>query len=129
MKGCGGVPGQDVQNLPVELGECRGPAGVQVQDAKRFPTLDVDHGFLGVGARHGPQRKDHDGAQPLRHNALRRLQIHLRLRQILGDDGSLLPERQLDGGLAWCDALWRKPKAAAAARQFHFEHARGVRFE
>ncbi len=120
IENAGGVGGEGVEDLAVELREGSGAAGVEIKDAEKIAALDVDHGFLGVGAGQGVERDDHDGAKALGDDALRGLQIHFGLREIFGDDRRLLLERKLDGGLAGREAFGRKAKAAAAAREFYF---------
>ena len=129
VQNAGGVGGEGVENLAVELGEGGGAARVQVEDTEKIAALHTDHGFLGVGAGHGVERNDYYGAKALGDDALRGLQVHIGLREIFGDDRRLLLEGKLNGGLAGREAFRWKAQAAATACQLHFERAGDVRFE
>src|SRR5713101_4900250 len=129
IEDAGGVGGERVQDLAVEFGEGGRAARIQVENAEEFSALDVDHGFLGVCAGHGEKRNHDDGAEALRDDALRGLQIHVGLREVFRDYRRVLLQRELDGGLAGCEALGRKTKSAAAPGEFYFERAAGIGFE
>ena len=128
-KNAGGVGGEGVEDLAIEFGESRGPARVQIENAEKVAALDVDHRLIGVGARHGVQRNDHHGAQALRDDALRGLQIHVGLREIFGDHRGLSAQRELNGGLTRRETFGRQTHAAAAPRQTNFQHSLVVGFQ
>src|SRR5713226_6584029 len=50
VEDAGGVGGQGVENLTVERGEGGGAARIEVENAEEIAALDIEHGFLGVGA-------------------------------------------------------------------------------
>ncbi len=93
VENAGGVCRKSVENLAIEFGKSRGAPRIQIKNAEEITAPDIDHRFLGVCAGHRPERNHHDGAKPLRHDALRGLQIHVGLREILGDDRRLLLDR------------------------------------
>ncbi len=129
IQNAGRVSGQCVQDLAVQLGERSRAARIHVQNAKERAAFDVEHGLLGVGARQGVERNDHHGAQALRHDALRRLQIHVGLREIFRNHRRLLFQRQVDGGLAGLEALRWEPQLPAAPREMDLQLSCGIGFE
>src|SRR3977135_1574602 len=70
VENAGGVGCQGVQDLTVESRESSRTARIQIEDAEEIPALDVNHGFLSVGAGQGIKRNHDDGAQGLRDEAL-----------------------------------------------------------
>src|SRR6266436_347240 len=129
IENVGGVAGESIQDLTVELGEGRGAPRIQVKDSEEITALDVDHGFLRIGAGH-PEKRNHDhGAQALGNDALGRLQVHVSLREVFRNHRGLLFQRELDGGLAGRKAFGRKAKTPAAPCEFHSKRADGVGFE
>src|SRR6266436_5989598 len=48
IQNAGGVGGQGVKNLAIQLGEGRGPARIQIEHAEKIASLDIDHGLLRV---------------------------------------------------------------------------------
>ena len=65
----------------------------------------------------------------MRDDALRCLQIHVRLREIFGDHGRLLLERELNGGLTGRKTFRRQAKSAAASRQLYLERPGRIGFQ
>src|SRR5258706_236731 len=129
IENVGGVAGQSVQNLAVQFGEGRRSPRIQVKDSEEITALDVDHGFLRIGAGHAEKRYYDHGAQALGNDALRRLQVHVGLREVFRNHRRLLLQRKLDGGLAGHKAFGRKAKTPAAPCEFHSKRAAGVGFE
>ena len=115
--------------MTVEFRESGRTARIQIEDAEKITALDVDHGFLSTGAGQGVKRNHDHGAQALRDDALRGLQIHVGLREVFGDDRRLLLQRELDGGLARREAFRGKTKSATAPREFYFQGAGAIGFE
>ena len=60
-----------------------------------------DDRFRGAGARHGVERNRHDGAQALRDDALRALQLDVGLLQVLGDDAGLAVDAPCAARSGW----------------------------
>src|SRR5712692_7010297 len=129
VENAGGVAGESIQDLTVELGESRRSPRIQVKDSEEITALDIDHGFLRIGAGHAEKRNHDHGAQALGNDALRRLQIHVGLREVFCNDGRLLLQRKLDCSLAGREAFGRKAKTSAAPCEFHSKRAAGVGFE
>ncbi len=100
IEDAGALDGDGVQDLAVELGECRRPARIEIQHAEELPALHAHDGLRRVGAGHGVERDRHHRAQALRDNALRALQLCIRLLQVACDDTRLLLQRHPDRGLA-----------------------------
>ena len=129
VENAGGVGGERVENLAIEFRERSGAARIEIEHAEKIAALDIDHRLIGVGARHGIERNDDDGAKSLRDDALRGLQIHVGLREVFGDHRGLAAQRELNCGLARRQAFGRETQTAGAPRQPHFERFVVVGFE
>ena len=85
VQNAGGLIGEGVEQLPVQLGECRRAPRIQIEHAEELPGFHVDDGLFRLGVGKGVQRNHDHRAEALGHDALRGLQIHFRLREVFGD--------------------------------------------
>src|SRR5579862_493217 len=89
VQDAGGFYGQGIEDLAVEFGECGRALRIQIQDAQEVSALNVDDRFLSAGARHRVERNCHNGAKPLRNDALRALQRVVGHLQVARNNASL----------------------------------------
>jgi hypothetical protein len=68
-----GFDAQGVEDLAIKFGKGSGPAGIQIDNSEKIPSLDLSGGFRAAGARHGIEGNGHDGPKTLRDDALRNL--------------------------------------------------------
>jgi hypothetical protein len=89
----------------------------------------VDDRLFGLGMRKRVQRNHDHRAKALRHDALRRLKIHVCLSQILGDYRLLFFQGEIYRRLARSQAFRRKTQSAATPRQAHMQRFLVIGFE